>query len=140
MKEPAWAEKEALLLLHAKSLARFGGAEGVRDEGLLDSALARPRNAFHCDDLSDIAGLAASYAFGLTKNHPFADGNKRAAFMAVGLFLGSNGWELNAEPVEAIRAVIALAAGAIGEGEFAAWLRLHIKRIPRKAMPSGKGA
>ena len=101
----------------------------MRDEGLLDSALLRPPNAFHYDRLHDIAGLTASYAFGLAKNHPFADGNKRAAFMAVGLFLGSNGWELNAEPADAIRAVVALAGGEIGEGEFAAWLRLHIKRI-----------
>lgn len=128
MTEPVWVEKEALLLLHTKGLARFGGVEGIRDEGLLDSALARPRNAFHHDRLNDIAGLAAAYAFGLAKNHPFADGNKRAAFMAVGLFLGVNGWELNAEPVDAIRAVVALAGGEIGEGEFAAWLRLHIKR------------
>jgi death on curing protein len=128
MTEPVWVEKEALLLLHTKGLARFGGIEGIRDEGLLDSALARPRNAFHYDRLNDIAGLAASYAFGLAKNHPFADGNKRAAFMAVGLFLGVNGWELNAGPVDAIRAVVALAGGEIGEGEFAAWLRLHIKR------------
>ena len=129
MTEPVWVEKGALLLLHGKSLARFGGLEGVRDEGLLDSALARPLNAFHYDGLRDIAGLAASYAFGLAKNHPFADGNKRAAFMAVGLFLGANGWELDADPAEAIRAVLALAGGEIGEGEFAAWLRLHIKPI-----------
>jgi death-on-curing protein len=129
MTEPVRVEKEALLLLHAKGLARFGGLEGVRDDGLLDSALARPRNAFHNDGLRDIAGLAASYAFGVAKNHPFADGNKRAAFMAMGLFLGVNGWELNAEPVDAIRAVLALAAGEIGEGEFAAWLKLHSKSI-----------
>jgi death-on-curing protein len=128
MTEPVWVEKEALLLLHTKGLARFGGIEGTRDEGLLDSALVRPRNAFHYDGLKDIAGLAASYAFGLTKNHPFADGNKRAAFMTVGLFLGVNGWELNAEPVDAIRAVVALAGGEIGEEKFAVWLRLHIKR------------
>jgi death-on-curing protein len=128
MTEPVWVEKEALLLLHDKSLARFGGIEGMRDEGLLDSALARARNAFHYDGLRDVAGLSASYAFGLAKNHPFADGNKRAAFMAVGLFVGVNGLELNAEPVDAIRAVVALAGGEIGEGEFAAWLRLHIKR------------
>ena len=129
MTEPVWVEKEALLLLHNKSLARFGGIEGIRDEGLLDSALARPRNAFQYDGLRDAAGLAAGYAFGLAKNHPFADSNKRTAFMAVGLFLGSNGWDLNAEPADAIRAVVALAGGKIGEGEFAAWLRLHIKRI-----------
>jgi death-on-curing protein len=132
MKEPVWVEKEALLLLHLKSLARFGGIEGACDEGLLESALARPRNAFHYDGLDDIAGLAACYAFGgLARNHSFADGNKRAAFMAVGIFLAANGWELNAEPIDAIRAVLALAAGEIGEGEFAAWLRLRIKRLRR---------
>jgi death-on-curing protein len=129
MTEPVWLEKEALLLLHDKSLARFGGLEGVRDEGLLDSALTRPQNAFHHDGLRDIAGFAASYAFGLAKNHPFADGNKRAAFMAVGLFLGANGWELDVGPAEAIRAVLALASGEIGEGEFATWLRLHIQTV-----------
>lgn len=129
MKEPVWVEKDALLLLHTKSIARFGGIEGALDEGKLDSALARPRNAFLHDGLRDIAGLAASYAFGLAKNHPFADGNKRVAFLAIGLFLGANGWEFNAEPVEAIRAMLALAAGEIGEGEFAAWLRLNIKRL-----------
>ena len=127
MTEPVWVEKEALLLLHGKSLTRFGGMEGVRDEGLLDSALARPRNAFHYAGQRDIAGLAACYAFGLAKSHPFADGNKRAAFLAVGLFLGANGRELNAEPVDAIRAVMALASGEAGEAEFAAWLRLHIE-------------
>ena len=132
MTEPVWVEKEALLLLHAKSLARFGGAEGLRDEGLLDSALARPRNAFHYEAQRGFAELAASYAFGLGRNHPFVDGNKRMAFMAVGLFLGSNKWELQVEPVEAIRAVQALASGEIGEGDFAAWLRLRIKRRSRR--------
>lgn len=129
MTEPNWVEKEALLLLHAKSLARFGGADGLLDNGLLDSALARPRNAFHYDGLRDVAALAASYAFGIAKNHPFTDGNKRAAFMAVGLFLGANGWELNAEPADAIQAVLALTGSRIGEAEFAAWLRLRIQRF-----------
>ena len=128
MKEPAWVEKDALLLLHAKSLARFGGSDGLRDEGLLDSALARPRDAFHYQGLRDLAGLAAAYAFGLAKNHPFVDGNKRVAFMAVGLFLGINRGDLIVDPVEAIRAVLALAAGEIGEEQFAAWLHLHIRR------------
>ncbi len=128
MKKNVWVEKEALLLLHAKGLARFGGAEGLRDEGLLDSALARPQNTSHYKKQQDIAAIAAAYAFGLAKNHPFVDGNKRVAFMAVGLFLGANGWTLNAQPVDAIRAVLALAGGEIGEEEFAAWLRLHIIR------------
>ncbi len=128
MKEPVWVEKDALLLLHSKSLARFGGIAGLRDEGLLDSALARPRDAFHYGRLRDLAGLAGIYAFGLAKNHPFVDGNKRAAFMAVGLFLGINRLDLNVDPVEAIRALLALAAGEIGEAQFAAWLRLHVRR------------
>ncbi|HVZ28107.1 MAG TPA: type II toxin-antitoxin system death-on-curing family toxin [Rhizomicrobium sp.] len=133
MSEPLWVEKDALLLLHGKSIARFGGIEGIRGDGLLDSALARPRNAFHYDGLQDIAGLAASYAFGLTRDHPFADGNKRAAFMAAGLFLGINGWELHADPADAIRAVMALARGEIGEGEFSAWLRLHVRRRKKRS-------
>ncbi len=128
MKEPVWVEKEALLLLHLKALARFGGAEGLRDEGLLDSALMRPRNAFHYDGQKEVAALAASYAFGLAKNHPFVDGNKRAAFMAVGVFLAMNGWTLNCDSVDAIQAVMALAGGEIGESEFAAWLKRNIKR------------
>jgi death-on-curing protein len=128
MKEPVWVEKEALLLLHLKALARFGGAEGLRDEGLLDSALARPRNAFHYDGQKEIAALAASYAFGLAKNHPFVDGNKRMAFMAIGLFLTANGFTLKADSVAAIQAVTALAGGDIGEGQFAAWLKQNIKK------------
>jgi death-on-curing protein len=128
MKEPAWVEKEALLLLHLKSLARFGGAEGVRDEGLLDSALARPKNAFHYDGQTDVAALAAAYAYGLARNHPFVDGNKRMAFMAMGVFLTINGWSLQAGAVEAIQAMTALADGAIDEGQMTAWLKRNIKR------------
>jgi death on curing protein len=128
MKEPIWVEKQALLILHAKGLARFGGPEGVRDEGLLDSALARARNAFHYDDQREIAALAASYAFGLAKNHPFVDGNKRAAFMGMGVFLAANGWTLTADTVCAIQAMMALAAGEIDESQFAAWLKRNIER------------
>jgi death-on-curing protein len=128
MREPVWVEKEALLLLHSKTLARFGGAEGVRDEGLLDSALARPRNAFHYNEQKDIVALAASYAFGLARNHPFVDGNKRMAFMAMGVFLAANGWILKAGAVEAIQAMTALADGEIDERQLAAWLKRNIKR------------
>jgi len=127
--EPVWVEKEALLHLHAKTLARFGGAEGLRDEGLLESALARPRNAFHYDGKTDIAALAASYAFGLARDHPFTDGNKRMAFMAMGLFLAANGWELDFDIVEAIQAMMALAGGKIDEDQLAAWLKRNIKRV-----------
>jgi death-on-curing protein len=127
MKEPKWIEKNALLLLHRASLARFGGAEGIRDEGLLDSALARPINRFHYgqsdDTPCDLADLAASYAFGLVKNHAFVDGNKRAAFLASGVFLQVNGKKLDASAADAIAAMMALADGSIGEPEFAVWIR-----------------
>jgi death-on-curing protein len=121
--QPVWLEKQALLLLHRASLARYGGADGVHDEGLLESALARPINLFHYGRASDVAEFAASYAFGLAKNHAFVDGNKRTAFLACGVFLELNGIKLNANPADAIQAVIALADGSIGEQEFAAWIR-----------------
>lgn len=129
MKEPIWVEKEALLLLHGASLARFGGAEGIRDEGLLESALARPVNKFNYaqagNEQIDLAELAAAYAFGLVKNHPFIDGNKRAAFLACGIFLAMNRKVLNAPAAETVAAVMALADGSVDEREFAIWIRRH---------------
>ncbi len=123
MKEPIWLEREALLLLHGVALARFGGAEGIHDEGLLDSALSRPINLVRYRQANDLADLAASYAFGFAKNHPFVDGNKRMAFLACGVFLDLNGKTLDAEIPDAIAAVTALADGTIGEREFAVWIR-----------------
>lgn len=125
MKQPVWIARAALELLHGAALARFGGAPGLRDEGLLESALARPKNAFLHDRKLDLAALAAAYAFGIAKNHPFVDGNKRAAFLACGLFLELNGRRLTATPLDAYAAVVALAGGTLGEEEFARWVRLH---------------
>ena len=119
-----WIDRRALLLLHAESLAEHGGGEGLRDEGLLESALARPEN-LAAYGKPDFADLAASYGFGMAKNHPFVDGNKRAAFLAVGLFLYLNGYRLGATQAEATLTMLALAAGDITEPEFAAWLRDH---------------
>ncbi len=122
-----WIDKRALLLLHAESLAEHGGAAGLRDEGLLDSALARPMNlaAYGSPDHAD---LAASYAFGLAKNHPFVDGNKRAAFLGAGLFLALNGFRITATQVDATRAILSLAAGETSEADLARWLRDHSAR------------
>jgi death on curing protein len=119
-----WVDRRALLLLHAESLAEHGGSDGLRDKGLLDSALARPQNlaAYGHPDLAD---LAASYGLGLAKNHPFIDGNKRAAFLAIGLFLYLNGYRLRATQAEATLTVLAAAAGDITESELAAWIREH---------------
>lgn len=119
-----WIDRRALLLLHAESLAEHGGGEGLRDEGLLESALARPPN-LAAYERPDVADLAASYGFGIAKNHPFVDGNKRAAFLAVGLFLYLNGHRLEATQADATLTVLALAGGEITETEFAAWLRNH---------------
>jgi death-on-curing protein len=119
-----WVDRRALELLHDESLAEHGGAAGLRDEGLLESALARPLNlaAYGSPDVHD---LAASYGVGLAKNHPFVDGNKRAAFLAVGVFLSLNGWRLTATVADATLAMLAVAAGQMDEVAFARWLRQH---------------
>jgi death-on-curing protein len=122
-----WIDRRLLVLLHDESLAQHGGASGLRDEGLLESALARPLNLAHYGE-PDVAELAAAYAFGLAKNHPFVDGNKRVAFLSVGLFLGLNGWRLVASQAEATVAVFGLAGGDIDEPTFAAWLRDRVAR------------
>ncbi len=119
-------DRRALLLLHDESLAEHGGASGLRDEGLLDSALARPLNLVAYGD-PDVAALAASYGVGLAKNHPFVDGNKRAAFLAVGLFLALNGYRLVATQAQATLTMLAVAAGDLTEDDFAAWIRTHVQ-------------
>ena len=122
-----WINKQALFLLHDESLAEHGGAAGLRDEGLLDSALARPLN-LDAYGTPDFADLAASYAIGLAKNHGFVDGNKRAAFLATGLFLHLNGYRLSVSQVDATLTMLAVAAGEMDEASFAAWLRAHCVR------------
>lgn len=126
-----WIDKQALLLLHGESLAEHGGGEGLRDEGLLDSALARPLNLLAYGE-PDVAALAASYAMGVAKNHPFVDGNKRAAFLTVGMFLYLNGYRLSTTQADATVTVLALAAGDITEEQFAAWLRTTVVIRPMK--------
>jgi len=123
-----WISKSSLLLLHDESLSEHGGGAGLRDEGLLDSALGRPLNLLAYadpDNPPDFAALAASYTVGLAKNHPFVDGNKRAAFLATGLFLYLNGYRLNASQADATLTMLAVATGEITESEFAVWLRAH---------------
>lgn len=123
---PRWVDQRALLLLHGESLAEHGGLPGVRDAALLDSALARPQQLAAYAQQPDIAALAAAYGVGLTRNHPFVDGNKRAAFLVVGLFLGLNGYRLDVTPRAATQVIWHLAAGDIDEPGFAAWLRAHL--------------
>lgn len=126
-----WVDREALVLLHDESLAEHGGSAGMRDEGLFESALARPKNLAAYEN-PDIASLAAAYGVGLAKNHAFVDGNKRAAFLAVGLFVALNGYRLRASQVEATQAMLAVAAGEMDEPAFAAWIRANIKKTKKK--------
>lgn len=121
-REPRWISRKALLLLHEESLATFGGGAGFLDEGLFDSALARPRNSYHYRPESTLAELAAAYGFGLAKNHAFVDGNKRIAFLAIGIFLSLNGRKLVADQVDAIHTMLAVAAGETDEAALAVWI------------------
>lgn len=120
---PKWVSKKALLLLHEESLSRFGGRRGIKDDGLLESALARPQNLLAYNAKADIFDLAASYAYGLARNHAFVDGNKRAAFLSMGIFLAINGYAFKAGQIDAIQTITALAAGTIEEKEMADWIR-----------------
>lgn len=127
MKEPEWVLREVVLLLHEQSLAQFGGAAGIRDEGLLDSALGKPQNLFAYGQPS-LFELAASHTFGIVKNHPFIDGNKRAGFIVGVTFLQLNGWRLEAGEVDATVRTLALAAGELSEAAYAEWLKANSKR------------
>lgn len=119
-----WLSADVLLAVHEEQLAEHGGAAGVRDLGLFESALARPQNLAAPGD-PDVAALAASYGVGLARNHPFVDGNKRTAFVAVELFLALNGHALVADDATCVLTLLAVAAGTLDEAAFAAWLRTH---------------
>ncbi len=125
--EPKWLGVNAVLVMHEESLAEHGGGAGVRDLGLLESALARPRNAWSFGQ-DDLVALGALYASGIMRNHPFIDGNKRTGFLAAYSFLYVNGVEIVAEEAEVVVQCLSLAAGEIGEAEFAAWLRENVRR------------
>lgn len=128
MRKLVWLDQRALVLLHAESLAEHGGLWGVRDEAALESALARPKNVYAYERGSDLARLAAAYGFGLVRGHPFNDGNKRAGFLAIGLFLELNGFEFKVDEVDAVKTIMDLAAGSLSEKALAEWIRARIRR------------
>lgn len=128
MKAPVWVLDETALALHEQLLALHGGAAGLRDRGLLESALARPRNLF-VHEKATVFALAASYAFGLVRDHPFVDGNKRTGFAVGVLFLELNGLRFEAEEADAAVQTLGLAAGAIKEAKYAAWLKANSRRV-----------
>jgi death-on-curing protein len=123
---PEWLELHIVLDFHAEQLALFGGADGIRDLGLLESALARPQNKFAYGE-ANLAVLAAAYGFGIARNHPFIDGNKRTAFASMIVFLGLNRMELDATPEEATAVMLALAAGDVSEDVLAHWIADRIR-------------
>jgi death on curing protein len=125
MTEPRWLELNIVLDFHAEQLALFGGADGIRDLGLLESALARPQNKYAYGE-TEIAVLAAAYGFGIARNHPFVDGNKRTALASMIVFLNLNELDLNAPQESATAIVLALAAGEIGEDVLVRWLADNI--------------
>jgi death-on-curing protein len=126
--EPKWITPAITLALHERQLAEHGGQAGLRDEGLMLSALARPQQLFsYGDPPPDLCGMAAAYAYGIAKNHPFLDGNKRTAFVVYRLFLKWNGIEMTADRASRYTTMLALAAGELSEEDFAAWLRGNTK-------------
>ena len=126
MKEPVWIREIEVLAFHAQQIALFGGSDGVRDRGLLDSALARPKNLFaYAERALTMAELAAAYAVGISSNHPFVDGNKRTAMQVAFVFLEFNGFPVTASQEEACLTFLSLAAGEMTEVELALWLAEH---------------
>ena len=126
---PRWLTKAMVLALQRAQLAEHGGSPGLRDDGLLESALARPEQKLAYEPESDLATLAAAYAFGLAKNHAFVDGNKRAAFVAMYVFLGLNGYDFEAPEPEVVRTIERLAAGKVTERQLANWVRAGLRPL-----------
>lgn len=126
MSEPRWLPPVYVLAIHADQVQAHGGSLGLRDRGLLESALERPKNRFLYEPDSDLASLAAAYGFGLAQNHPSVDGNKRVAFQAMYLFLGLNGFHIEAPEEEVVLLILSLASGRLDEAALADWLRNHI--------------
>jgi death-on-curing protein len=124
-----WIRGDVLYAVHDRQIAEHGGLEGIRDRGAVESALARPQNLSAYGE-PDAAALAAAYAFGLARNHGFADGNKRSAWIAARLFLADNGYRLKFDQANAIRTVEALAAGTLSEDEMADWIRQRMEILP----------
>jgi death on curing protein len=131
VREPLWLSKEFVLALHERLVAEFGGLGGLRDEGLLESALGKPENLFAYGENPSAIQLAASYAAGIVKNHPFLDGNKRVGFAAAAVFLETNGFRLTASEAEATAATMALAAGKFAEEDYDKWLAEHCEKLKK---------
>ena len=130
MTEIVWILDEVVLAVHDEQLAEHGGLPGIRDLGAMQSALARPRNLASHEDCDDLARLAAAYAYGIARNHGFADGNKRTALVTADLFLMLNGYQLSSSPAENVLTTLGVAEGSLSEEELVAWIRDNIQEFP----------
>ncbi len=129
--EPGWVPRAAIEAAHADQIRTHGGQPGLRDEGLLDSAIARPQHRWRYDSDSDLADLAAAYGFGLIKNHPFFDGNKRIGFITANMFLILNGHEIEAPEPQVVDITLRVADGSLTEREFSTWIRSVLTPLDR---------
>ena len=120
--EPKWLSVDMVLAIHDEQLAQFGGGDGLRDQGLLESGLARAPNRYHYDPEATVYELAAAYGIGITKNHPFVDGNKRTGLISMHVFLALNGWNFDADQAEEVQMILNLADGTLEEDELARWI------------------
>lgn len=130
--EPVWVSRLVLDTVHLDQLREHGGRTGVRDENTLEAVLARPRQRYHYEPLSDAATLAAAYGWGLVTSHPYSDGNKRTAFLAMVVLLGLNGCQLEATQEDVVVTMVSAAAGQRTEAELADWLRQHLGKAARQ--------
>ena len=130
MTEIVWVLDEAVLAIHDEQLAEHGGLTGIRDLGAVQSALSRPRDLAGYEGCDDLARLAAAYAYGIARNHGFADGNKRTALVTADLFLMLNGYELTSMPAENVLTILGIAEGSLSEEDLARWIRNNIQELP----------
>jgi death-on-curing protein len=132
VREPKWIDRVVVDAIHLDQIREHGGLAGVRDENALEAALARPKHKWHYEKGPDLAALAAAYGFGLSRSHPYRDGNKRVAFLVMVVFLDLNGWRFEADEPAVVQAMVALADGSLSERDLGVWIRKNSTRPKRK--------
>ena len=129
VRQPRWLSRIVVDAIHADQVRQHGGLTGVRDDNVLEAALARPHHKYAYGEERDLAALAAAYGFGIVRNHPYRDGNKRIGFLALATFLGINGYEIETTDADVVATMLSLAAGSLSEPQHADWIRNHIRRV-----------